>query len=234
MEFLDSEIYSVDTVGADTGYFTGQTQRRLKSRGLVSLISVRDNSNNGGRAFGLDAFVYLADSDEYVCPAGVHLRWQGTSSNGEARYATMRDSCAACELREYCFQPGRLGTRRQLTLSADRETVEEARRINRSHRYKRVKVKRSIVCEGDISAMKRYHGLERAKGLGEESMAIQAMMSAGVCNFKKILKFLDKQAKNAAAGVSGACVTVLRRLFGFVASSFGQTELQGRSMARAA
>jgi len=234
MEFLDTEIYPMDTVGGDTGYFTGQTQRMLKSRGLVSLISVRDNSNNGGRAFGLDAFVYLADSDEYVCPAGAHLRRQGTSSKGETRYATARGICAACELREYCFQPGRLGTRRQLTLSADRETVEEARRINRSHRYQRVKVKRSIVCEGDISAMKRYHGLERAKGLGEESMAIQAMMSAGVCNFKKILKFLDKQTKNAGAAVSGACVTILRRLFGFVASSFGQTELQGRSMARAA
>jgi IS5 family transposase len=113
MEFLDSEIYPVDTVGGDTGYFTGQTQRTLKSRGLVSLISVRDNSNNGGRAFGLDAFVYLADSDEYICPAGAHLTRQGTSSKGETRYATVRGSCSACEMREYCFQPGHLGTRRQ-------------------------------------------------------------------------------------------------------------------------
>lgn len=80
VEFLACETYLVDTVGGDTGYFTGQTQRWLKSEGLTSLISVRDNSNNSGRVFGLDAFAYLADADEYVCPEGARLTRQGISS----------------------------------------------------------------------------------------------------------------------------------------------------------
>jgi IS5 family transposase len=103
MEFLGSETYPVDTVGGDTAYFTGSTQRKLQSRGLVSLISIRDNSNNGGRVFGLDAFTYVSDVDHYLCPAGLHLTRQGTSCQGEIRYATARGSCVNCDMRQYCF-----------------------------------------------------------------------------------------------------------------------------------
>lgn len=193
VEFLSRESHPLDTVVADTGYFTGESQKWLKSRGLTSLISVRDNSNNGGRVFGLDAFMYHPSLDEYVCPAGIRLTRQGVSSTGEVRYATPRDSCVLCEFREQCFQPRHLGSWRQLTLSADREIVEEARQRNRSNRYFRLKVKRSIVCEGGIAAMKRYNGLGRARGIGEESMAIQTMMSAAVFNLKKALKFAKLQ-----------------------------------------
>jgi hypothetical protein len=82
--------------------------------------------------------------------------------------------------------------------------------------------------------MKRYHGLERAKGLGEDSMAIQAMMSAGVCNFKKILKFLDKRMEAAASAVSHACVTVLSQFSGFLARILAPARLTRLPTAQAA
>lgn len=195
MEFLSVDPYSLDTVVADTGYFESKSQEKLKSRGICSLISVRDNSNNGGRVFGIDAYVYLADVDEYVCPEGKHLTNQATSANGERRYATQRGSCTECEMRPYCFQGKKMSNRRQLTLCVGRELIEEAKKRNLSNRYRRLRVKRSIVCEGSFGTMKSHGGLGRARWLGKEAMAIQALMCGMVHNIKKLMKFLERMRK---------------------------------------
>ena len=50
--------------------------------------------------------------------------------------------------------------------------------------------------------MKNYGGLGRARGLGEESMAIQAALAGGVYNAKKILRHLERGAKQALNGIS--------------------------------
>ncbi len=193
VEFLARESYALDTVVADTGYFSLRTEQWLKERGIASYISVRDNSVCG-RGFGLAAFHYRVSEDEYVCPEGKVLKRQGTSGKGERRYATARGACVGCALAEYCFQSGRARSRRQLTLAAGRELVEEAKRRHRSPRYHRLRRKRSVVCEGGISQMKRYSGLGGARWLGEDAMAIQALLCAGVHNLKKVLKHLAAEA----------------------------------------
>ena len=189
MEFISCESHALDTVVADTGYFDCESQLWLAEKGICSHISVRDNSNNSGRVFGIDAFAYDADRDEYICPNGKRVSRQGSSAAGERRYATARGSCKGCEFGDYCFCAGRGSDRRQLTLCAGRELIEAARRRNRCNRYRRLKVKRSIIREGSIGTMKNNGRLRRACWIGEEAMAIQAMMAGAVHNFKKVLKF---------------------------------------------
>ena len=220
VEFLSRESYPVDTVMADTGYFSCPTQRWLLERGICSYISVRDNSV-AGRGFGLDAFVYVSESDGYICPAGNRLSYQGTSRDGTKRYSTPRGGCVGCEYGAYCFQSGRVCGRRQLSVSPDREMVKAAQRRNRGHRYRRLKVKRSVICEGGISQMKRYAGLGRARWLGTDAMAIQALMSAVVYNLKKVLKWEQEAlllAENvpfsSLSGLYSALRAFLRTIFG--------------------
>jgi len=208
VEFLSGESYAVDTAVGDTGYFDCESQRWLKENGICSHISVRDNSNNTGRVFGIDAFAYDAASDRYICPAGVCLTRQGTSRDGERRYASARGSCADCEYQDYCFQSKRKSDRRQLTACADRELIEEARARNCCNRARRLKVKRSVVCEGSIGTMKSYGGLSRARWLGEEAMAIQCLMAGVVHNFKKALKHLARTEKAAAAAALPAFFSI--------------------------
>lgn len=204
LEFLKCKEYALDTVVADTGYFSGKSQKWLNEQDICSHISVRDNSNRGGRVFGIDAFAYDAESDEYVCPAGEKLRYQGASCFGEKRYASRRGSCEGCEFRQYCFQRGKLGSRRQLTIGPERELVEEARKKNLTNRYRRLRVRRSIICEGSIGTMKSHGGLRRARWLGTEAMAIQVLMAGVVHNLKKVLRFLREQEKFAIPAVSAA------------------------------
>jgi transposase len=211
VEFLSAESYAVDTVAGDTGYFDCESQRWLKGNDICSHISVRDNSNNTGRVFGIDAFAYDAANDRYVCPAGIFLTRQGTGCNGERRYASAVGSCTGCEYRDYCFQAKRKSARRQLTMCADRELIDEARARNRCNRARRLKVKRSIVCEGGIGTMKNYGGLRRARWLGEEATAIQCLMAGVVLNLKKALKHLAETQEAAAAAVLAPIVHLYRR-----------------------
>ncbi len=190
VEFLSAESGLVDTVAGDCGYFSIDSQRWLKEHGICSMISVHDKSNNAGRVFGLDAFAYVPEDDTYICPAGQILTRQGYTTSGQKRYQTGRATCKGCELHAYCFARGRSSTQRQLTVNLGRELVDEARKRNLSWRYRRLKVRRSILCEGSIGTMKTYGGLSRARGVGEESMAIQAIMAGAVNNVKKILRHI--------------------------------------------
>jgi IS5 family transposase len=212
VRFLRDEKRPVDTVCGDTGYFTGESEAWLSERGIVSMISARENYNDGGRVFGLDAFEYVEDRDEYICPGGEVLRRSGTTPKGEARYRTRSGACACCEFQAYCFRAGKLRDQRELKVGSHRKLVVEALRRNRSHRYRRLKVKRSIVCEGSFATMKCYGGLGRARGLGEESMAIQAMLAGAVHNLKKALKFVGKRKAQAQEAVLTRLTPVRRRL----------------------
>jgi len=205
VEFLSGERYAVDTAVGDTGYFDCASQGWLKDNNICAHISVRDNSNNTGRVFGIDAFAYDARNDSYVCPAGGQLKYQGTGRDGERRYANCAGSCVGCEYRQYCFQAKRQAHHRRLTMCAGRELIEEARTRNRCNRAWRLKVKRSIVCEGSIGTMKNYGGLGRARWIGEEAMAIQCLMAGAVLNLKKALRHLarlEKAAQSALASIS--------------------------------
>jgi transposase len=202
VDMLSREKEPCDTVGGDTGYFTIESQLWLKATGIEPLISVRDNAANRCVAFGLDAFVYVADSDEYICPNGVKLTRQNRASAGERRYASPRCSCVGCEYASYCFQNGEPSSRRQFGLGPERAVVEEAKRRNMTHRYRRVMRKRSIICEGGIGTMKSYGGLGRARGIGADSAAIQAALAGAAYNLKKILKHVMAQEKSASEAVT--------------------------------
>lgn len=84
-------------------------------------------------------------------------------------------------------------------MCADRELTEEARARNRCNRARRLKAKRSVVCEGSIGTMKSYGGLGRARWLGEEAMGIQCLMAGVVLNFKKTLRYLGRLETAALA-----------------------------------
>lgn len=225
MEFISGETHALDTVVADTGYFDCESQLWLAQRGICSHISVRDNSNNSGRVFGIDAFAYNADRDEYICPNGKRVSRQGTSAAGEKRYATGRGSCTDCEFADYCFSGKRKSDRRQLTLCVGRELIEAARQRNACNRYTRLKIKRSIICEGSIGTMKNYGGLRKARWVGEEAMVIQAMMAGAVHNLKKVLKFIGT-GPNASMSTCFASVHVVEaRLMGLWQRFWLQTDL---------
>jgi IS5 family transposase len=204
VEFLVQED-CVDTVVGDKGYFTGASQQWLADKGISSMISAPNYDNSGGRVFGLDAFAYDESTDEFICPAGQRLHRIAKERQDYALYFMCSGICPACELHEYCFQAGQRGLRRSLKVSVFRQFTERARSINRSWRYRRLITKRAITCEGSFANMKHYGGLGRARGVGEEQMAIQAMMAGAVYNLKKVLRFIANRESAAQSRLHFCC-----------------------------
>ena len=215
VEFLDSERYPVDTAGGDKGYFTGPSQQWLADHEICSMISVLNNDTNGGRVFGLDAFSYDAESDEYVCPGGQRLHRFNRDRQGCARYTTRGGVCSECELREYCFRAGRCNKNRSLKVSIYRQLTDR-RDPRMLPRYWRLMVKRKTVCEGGFGSMKQYGGLGRARGKGREAMSIQASLAGAVYNLKKVLRFIASRdsdgQSDTVTSCRGPCAAVIAAL----------------------
>ena len=68
------------TVLADRGYFSGEQIRACEQSGIAALVPKPLTSNN--RAAGLfdkRDFIYIANVDEYRCPAGQRAIYRMTS-----------------------------------------------------------------------------------------------------------------------------------------------------------
>ena len=99
------------TVIADSGYFNGETLRRCEADGIEPFVPEPERSRHStAERFGLDAFSYDAEADEYGCPHGRRLRpMPGLKCNVvgklRRRYSSARSDCKACPLRLRCLSP---------------------------------------------------------------------------------------------------------------------------------
>jgi transposase len=95
-------------VVADRGYFDGEEIRACDQAGITTFVPkpLTSGSKAEGR-FGKQDFVYIAQDDEYRCPAGQRLikRFQ-TVEAGMSLHVYWSSQCAACPMKAQCT-PGR-------------------------------------------------------------------------------------------------------------------------------
>ena len=113
---LDAETL---TAVADAGYYNGETLKACEADGIAPFVPEprRGRQPADGR-FGLDAFGYDAEADEYRCPAGERLRpmpgrKRDAAGKSRIRYASRRSACRVCPRRPQC-----------LSAKADRRVIE--------------------------------------------------------------------------------------------------------------
>jgi transposase len=105
---------------ADAGYFNGETLKACEADGIEPFVPEprrRQQPAADGR-FGLEAFGYDAEANEYRCPSGERLRAmpgrkRDATGKLRIRYASRRSACRACPLRQRC-----------LGAKADRRVIE--------------------------------------------------------------------------------------------------------------
>jgi transposase len=92
------------TAIADRGYYKGEEIKACEDNNITLYIPKSDTSGNRARGlFTKDKFIYIADVDEYECPAGARMTYRYTNEErGKLvrRYAT--PACAACVIKDKC------------------------------------------------------------------------------------------------------------------------------------
>jgi len=92
------------TVIADRGYFNGVEILACDEAGITTYVPKPETSGaQAAGRFGKRDFHYLADTDEYLCPAGDRLIWRQTSvERGKILHRYWSSNCQNCSLKAQC------------------------------------------------------------------------------------------------------------------------------------
>jgi transposase len=101
------------TVLADRGYFNGEQIRECEQQGINTLVPKPLTSNNKAAGlFDKRDFTYLAERNEYRCPAGQSAIWrQTTVEKGMTLHRYWSSACPKCPMKAQCTT----GTNRRVT-----------------------------------------------------------------------------------------------------------------------
>jgi len=179
---------SIGSVTCDAAYAHGVNYQALEQRGTEAIIPPPQTKPRAIQRIPVRRFKYDAYHDRVTCPNGKHLTPRGRSSNDKGTiYRPRAQDCKQCPLRERCIAPSAdvrqiqigdgypelLRARRRKEKGWDEPTREKYTR----HRWR---------VEGVHGRAKTQHGLRRAARRGEPNVAIQALMTAGAMNLKKL------------------------------------------------
>ena len=92
------------TVVADRGYFDGEEVLACERAGITPLVPkpLTSGAKAEGR-FGKQDFVYVAEDDEYRCPAGERLAWRFDNvENGMTLRNYWASACPTCPIKARC------------------------------------------------------------------------------------------------------------------------------------
>ena len=86
---------------ADAGYSNGEQLAACDAEGITVTLPVRRSINDLVGVYPKNAFVYDADQDCYICPAGERLTYK-TINKKQKRHMYTREGCDTCKLKPQC------------------------------------------------------------------------------------------------------------------------------------
>lgn len=195
----------VSGVYGDKAYFRADILNMIKAQEAQAYIPV------SASAYKIDEelYSYNKDSDQWFCVMGnetVSVRTKTRKSKGKEikslEYRFERELCRNCRRRPECTgKSKRIAKLLQIGVNTP-ELYEYSQRAKTPEFLE--EYRRRAKVEPKNAEMKRFHGLNRAKGYGLKSVRIQAKLTALVVNLKRIAKM----------------VSALRGLYTFVSKLF--------------
>lgn len=178
------------TVVADRGYFDGEEILACEKAGITAFVPkpLTSGSKADGR-FGKQDFVYIAQDDQYRCPAGQRLiKHMTTVEDGMALGVYWCSVCPACPMKEQCTTGKERRVRRW-----EHEAIIDAMqaRLDRDPDKMRVRRQTAEHPYGTIKAwMGATHFLTKTLGRVSPEMSLHVL----AYNLKRVMKILGTGA----------------------------------------
>jgi hypothetical protein len=183
---------TVTGVYGDKAYFRADILNLIKENQALSYIPV------SASAYKIDEelFSYNKDSDQWFCVMGnetVKVKTKIRERNGKKmkllEYSFGRELCRNCPCRTECMGKSKR-IARLLTISVNTPELYEYSQKAKTPEFLYEYRKRAKI-EPKNAELKRFHGLDRAKGYGLRSIRIQAKLTALAVNLKRIAKMVS-------------------------------------------
>lgn len=195
------------TAVADRGYYKGEEILACEQAGITVIVPkpLTSNSQAEGR-FGKQDFLYVADDDEYRCPAGQRLTQRfATVENGMRLQVYSSSACPGCPLKARCSP----GTQPRRVRRWEHEAVLEAMQERLDNAPEIMRVRRETV-EHPFGTIKSWmgatHFLTRTLARVSTEMSLHVL----AYNIKRVMKLLGVSALIQAIK---ACRAWLRYLY---------------------
>lgn len=144
-------------------------------------------------------YSYNKDSDEWQCSQGnttVEKKYYKSKSRGGERegykYYFEMNQCKACPIHDECSKKA---ARKILIVGLNTTEFYEISQYQKTDEFKEKYKKRASI-EGKNAELKRFHGLDRARGYGLLSVSIQSKLAAIAVNIKRIANILSSKTSN--------------------------------------
>jgi transposase len=174
------------TVVADRGYFKSELILECENSGITALVpkSMTSNSRAEGR-FDKQDFIYIAEDDEYRCPAGQRAIWRFTTvEDGLTIHKYWTSACPRCPIKSQCTT----GEYRRIT-RWQHESVLETMQERLDRKPDAMRVRRRTV-EHPFGTLKMWMGATHF--LTKTLPRVKAEMSLHVLayNLKRVMQIL--------------------------------------------
>ena len=188
-----------EALTADRGHHSAENLVELEAAGVTPII--RQRAPAGTPGFRAHDFTYIAEADEYRCPAGNALPCRGVR-HGKVRYQARASVCRRCEHFGVCTKSkqGRVidRTMHQAELERNRERVRsaEGKELLGKHRQR---------AEGPWSYAKLYGGLARISPRGLANAIKRALLQGIGWNLMKLIARLTGLSPRGKSEMGKAC-----------------------------
>lgn len=179
---------SIKEVYGDKAYFRKPILDVLKEEKVEAIIPV------SASVYKIDEskFGYNKDSDQWYCLMGNYTigkkNKKGSRSPNIIRYTFDKAICKDCLHRVQCA--GKKAKAKCLDVGVNTAEYYEYSQQAKTEEFKE-KYKRRASHEWKNGEMKRFHGLDRARGYGLKSVSMQAKLTALAVNLKRIAVLLS-------------------------------------------
>jgi transposase len=181
VDHVDRDPFEVDEVCADSLYDNGDTLAQLIEHEVQPYVPRKSHDKPG--TLSKDRFRYDAREDVYICPAGKMLKHSSYHEpRGMHLYTAKTSDCRDCPLKADCTS-----ARRRTVTRMDSEWARE-RTVRSGPRYDELMAARNVAEHLNMLA-KRDGAMRRARGLGLESICIQATLTATAIDIKKLVRW---------------------------------------------
>ena len=185
------------TAVADRGYYRGEDIQECEKANITSYLPKPNTSGNQARGqFGREAFRYIAEDDEYECPAGQRLvRHMDTQDRGKTMYRYWTSVCRQCPMKAECTS----GKERRVTRWENEEVLEAAQaRLNQNPDMMRI---RRATVEHPFGTLKAWMGSTHFLTKTLDRVSTEMSLHVLAYNMKRMMNIVGTKSLIEAIGV---------------------------------
>ncbi len=171
---------------ADRGYYSGEEILACEQAGItVYLPKPMTSGINAKGRFGKQDFVYVAENDVYLCPAGEQLTYHYTNEeDGKTLRRYWTTACQACALKGQCTT----GKERRIS-RWEHEAVLEAVQTRLDRNPDKMRVRRQTV-EHPFGTIKSWMGATHFQMKTLKNVSTEMALHVLAYNMKRVMRIL--------------------------------------------